>query len=205
MGVKKSKYPNVYWHEKTKKWNAKRFHKGKAHSLGYFISEEEAYEKAVIFCEENNLPISTKHRATKSFVKYDETGKVIEVKCISCCHWLPVSDYYKSQNLSGTNSSCKTCSAKRDRYKKYGITNSDFLEKVSQQNALCAICKEQVATQVDHCHVTGKIRSLLCNRCNLVLGLCNEDTALFLELSKYARLCQDLKESNKENKIGTYA
>lgn len=44
------------------------------------------------------------------------------------------------------------------------------------QNNLCAICddhlKDRGATglNVDHCHDTGKVRGILCHRCNIVVG-----------------------------------
>jgi hypothetical protein len=43
---------------------------------------------------------------------------------------------------------------------------------------------------VDHCHKTGKIRSLLCRRCNTILGLVEENSNLLDLLKQYI-------ESNK--------
>lgn len=45
------------------------------------------------------------------------------------------------------------------------------------QNGKCALCKKEIKMFVgrdggfvDHCHTTGKVRSILCNRCNTVVG-----------------------------------
>lgn len=56
----------------------------------------------------------------------------------------------------------------------YGITTVEYEALVAKQNGLCAICNQLPARDlrlaIDHDHITGKIRALLCNDCNLVLG-----------------------------------
>jgi len=57
---------------------------------------------------------------------------------------------------------------------KYGISLEDFSKMISDQGNKCAIClKEMIGHKnrvVDHDHKNGKVRSLLCGRCNLGLG-----------------------------------
>jgi len=38
---------------------------------------------------------------------------------------------------------------------------------------------------VDHCHVTGKIRGILCSKCNSALGFLNYDIEIAKRLIKY--------------------
>lgn len=56
----------------------------------------------------------------------------------------------------------------------YGITTAEYEALVTKQNGLCAICNQPPARDlrlaIDHDHTTGKIRALLCNDCNLILG-----------------------------------
>lgn len=64
---------------------------------------------------------------------------------------------------------------RNDHYKrKYKISLEFFRHKLIQQDFKCDICKSRQVfcgdLQVDHCHRTGKIRSLLCARCNKELG-----------------------------------
>lgn len=60
--------------------------------------------------------------------------------------------------------------------KTYGLTRERYLEILSTQGGVCAICKSanpvthQKYLCVDHDHETGKIRGLLCFHCNVALG-----------------------------------
>lgn len=61
----------------------------------------------------------------------------------------------------------------------YGITLATYEEMLTGQGG-CAICgrAENVAGNrlaVDHCHVTGKVRGLLCTPCNTMLGSAQDD------------------------------
>ena len=77
--------------------------------------------------------------------------------------------------------------ARRERNRKnslmqlYGLTIERYDEMRKEQNFACAICEihESNAPKgrlfVDHCHGTGKVRGLLCARCNSILGFFDED------------------------------
>ncbi len=61
---------------------------------------------------------------------------------------------------------------KRDAYlqRTYGISLSDFQGIWKAQAGKCAICTRPLSqsANVDHCHRTGKVRGILCWRCNHV-------------------------------------
>lgn len=57
----------------------------------------------------------------------------------------------------------------------YGMTPEHYQEKLAKQNQLCALCPKHITEvnrlfSVDHCHITGKIRGLLCHHCNTSLA-----------------------------------
>lgn len=60
---------------------------------------------------------------------------------------------------------------------KYGITLMQYNELLKKQNNACLLCGSNTAYQtkgrnlfVDHDHESGKIRGLLCSRCDTMLG-----------------------------------
>ncbi|KKN26953.1 hypothetical protein LCGC14_0869490 [marine sediment metagenome] len=62
----------------------------------------------------------------------------------------------------------------------------------STQNGECAICgthssELDQALSVDHDHSTGKVRGLLCNSCNLMLGLVKDDISTLLAAIDHLR------------------
>jgi len=81
--------------------------------------------------------------------------------------------------------------------KKYGITGEQFRKMLKEQNNVCLICKKpelakwqgsiQKTLAVDHDHKTGKVRGLLCHRCNKALGEFNDDVALLQTAIDYLK------------------
>jgi hypothetical protein len=82
--------------------------------------------------------------------------------------------------------------ARNTKYKQnYGITIEDYNKMFDDQNGLCAICSNPESKgrskhfHVDHDHLTGKIRGLLCSTCNTALGKFNDDINLINKAIKY--------------------
>ena len=82
------------------------------------------------------------------------------------------------------------------RYRKsFGIEVEQYDQMLQAQGGCCALCKTQeyshkrngrfVRFAVDHCHTTGRIRGLLCWRCNLAIGLLKDDTSAVIRLVNY--------------------
>ena len=55
---------------------------------------------------------------------------------------------------------------------RFGINEADYMLMYTEQRGRCAICgkTEKKRLAVDHDHVTGEIRGLLCGSCNTKLG-----------------------------------
>jgi hypothetical protein len=52
---------------------------------------------------------------------------------------------------------------------RYGITTADFDAMLARQCGKCAICESNKRLCVDHDHVTGRVRGILCHSCNVNL------------------------------------
>ena len=70
--------------------------------------------------------------------------------------------------------------------RKFGITLEQYNEMLVKQNGVCAMCDQPETVKshhtgevrylaVDHDHTTGKIRGLLCFRCNTMLDHFDKD------------------------------
>jgi hypothetical protein len=62
---------------------------------------------------------------------------------------------------------------------------------LAEQGGVCAVCKAVPTIRgrnpfhVDHDHVTGKVRAILCYACNSALGLIRESKEIALSLASY--------------------
>lgn len=77
----------------------------------------------------------------------------------------------------------------RDALKTFSITGDEFKRMYDSQDGLCKICLGppigKTRLSIDHDHVTGKVRGLLCDRCNVGLAQFKEDVKLLLRAADY--------------------
>jgi len=102
--------------------------------------------------------------------------------CKSCCN--------KDAILWAKNNpdKIKTIRRKTKLKQKYGITLEKYQEMLIKYGNKCAVCNQEHSRRplnVDHCHVTGKVRGLLCDKCNMALGLLNDSKELINNLRGY--------------------
>jgi len=111
-----------------------------------------------------------------------------------------ISKRYKERNLERVRLRQKLAyHANKDRHKgnalkrKYGMTLDDYEKMLQDQNGSCAICLVKVEDTkkkylcVDHNHLTGEVRSLLCDPCNSAIGFFKEDQEVILRAADYLK------------------
>ena len=80
---------------------------------------------------------------------------------------------------------------KTARLRSYGLTPECYINLLKSQNFCCAICgywdmsDKNVFPLVDHCHLTGKVRGLLCMACNQMLGKAKDQPETLLNAARY--------------------
>lgn len=68
------------------------------------------------------------------------------------------------------------------------LTDQEYKEMYEVQRGKCKICgEEEQELLVDHNHATGKVRGLLCRKCNTGLGFFSDSTLILHFASEYVR------------------
>lgn len=158
------------------------------------------YEKNCLYCGKlfRKNPSST--------VKYwNETTKYCSKDCTyksmikSICkygHELTQENSYINKNGNKTCRICRKASSKTESYRNtvlkriYNITLVDYNKMFEEQKGCCEICKRHQIElnhilNIDHCHLTGEIRALLCVNCNSILGFAKDNVNILNSAIKY--------------------
>lgn len=132
-------------------------------------------------------------------------------RCSKCKKEKPFTDFSKNKAAPcGYANQCKTCArtSNKESYLRsghaikrakaylrlYGITIEQYNEMFEKQGGKCAICgrhQSEFRTRlcVDHCHKTNRVRELLCQPCNAVLGQIESFLPMMLPyLEKHAKM-----------------
>lgn len=135
-----------------------------------------------------------------NFHKHQMTRDKLSPVCRDCCR------KYRQANRKRRNATeRKRYSNYPDKFRnanykcKYGITLDQYNNILAVQNNKCAICKTDKLTrgnknfQIDHCHISGKVRGLLCFPCNSALGQFKDSIDILAEAKKYLEINNETK------------
>lgn len=138
--------------------------------------------------------------------------------CTVCKTDKPIDHYHNNKRTKdGKSYRCKDCdrearrgwsernperskqsSRERMLKHKYGIDLDDYDRLLTDQGGVCAICKcgpdsPRVAGSfaVDHCHITGGVRGLLCNQCNRAIGMMDDDMFIVATAADYLQTYEE--------------
>lgn len=125
-----------------------------------------------------------------------ECGKILTRSTPEYKLWKKKYDeeYRKTHKIKRKKSSIRYTASESGRYKSrinlliksYKLSEDDYRELELKSKGCCSICGESLETPcIDHCHKTGEVRGLLCNKCNTAIGFLNDDVNLAFNAYKY--------------------
>ena len=121
--------------------------------------------------------------------------------CTRCKTEKPATaDYFPLHNKkrNGLDSWCRRCRAtyrnENCRGKFRAVISDDALRELKATTKECVICGSEGALVVDHDHVTGKVRGMLCNHCNRGLGPFRDSPMLLEFAAQYLYASADAPE-----------
>lgn len=131
--------------------------------------------------------------------------------CISCTRRKHITEFHWTGKKTGRRRQCKNClvekakahrNLNREQYRRYSLkwhlnstydmTLEEYDRLLTNQNESCKICGNRFdltdqnrRPHIDHSHKTGKIRGILCFKCNTALGKFNDDSDLLRTAAWY--------------------
>lgn len=131
-------------------------------------------------------------------------------------------NYSKANAAHYQRTYCKDCDIKRHKVwaaanrrkinigynaRKYGMLPWELELLLEKQRDLCAICnqpevKDGQLLSVDHCHVTGKNRELLCSLCNTGIGQFQDNPIYLEQAAAYLRKHADTRRNLRQDQSG---
>jgi len=142
-------------------------------------------------------------RVRRSAVEVAEDIRQGSKTCNICGSHKIFSEYHKQKEMpDGRRGMCIICFNERSvrskdsyrrtqrdlRYRRlYKITLEEYETMFEEQGGSCAICGNPsgVSLAVDHDHITGKVRGLLCWSCNSAIGLLGDTAESVMKAVRY--------------------
>jgi hypothetical protein len=136
----------------------------------------------------------TNHSLSCGCLKRDWDSRKLSIRsgvtcktCSRCKEEKPLEQFHKHLNASGKRQSlCKVCTKITTLERRYGVTPAHYERLLKVSNGKCQGCNKLCRRlQLDHCAKSGKVRGLLCGKCNRALGLCDHDPGILRGLAEY--------------------
>jgi|SRR5208282_16512 len=167
--------------------------------------DADRYQKKISdpeFVKAHEAYVSERHRKRdEERQKKNTDPKFVEAQRKAHADWYQKvkddSEYIERNKRNGKEwAAANPDKCKKNRYKHLGIdlTPEEYNQKVVNQHNLCILCGKppkgpgngnNSSLHADHDHITGKVRDLLCARCNRALGLFDDDPTLLAKAVEY--------------------
>ena len=171
--------------EEDPEWVAKRAEQQRA-TLAKRIREQEGYLEKI------------RADSRKWAAEFGKEYQRNRLGCISREEYLKNCEEKRRKSAAYMREWSQTDAGKRTRVaagikRHHGLTIDEYDAAYDAQQGCCKICglekpryeKDRLA--VDHCHISGSFRALLCTKCNCAIGLLGEDPRVLNAAIEYLK------------------
>lgn len=154
-------------------------------------------------CEGKRCKVCEKLKCLDNFYRDKRFKNTTTTEC-KMCYGKRVKEWkeaHKDQVTAGAAWYYKKSEQKRRRYhlkKVYSLTEAQYSEMRDRQHGACAICGivSQKPLHIDHDHSTGKVRALLCTKCNSMLGYAKDSVEMLKKGIEYLEFYSEGVDDN---------
>lgn len=149
-------------------------------AIDLYVHEKRSSVMIIDYLKSKGFDVSynsllTKLRELGVIRSRSDVTKCVQFSEKRCCR-------HCNESFTITNSAqvyCRTCCPTKRAYQRlkyYRLSQSEFEHMLQDQQRKCKLCQTELIEggvtnlNVDHSHVTGKVRGLLCHRCNMIVG-----------------------------------
>jgi Recombination endonuclease VII len=171
--------------------------------IAFYKRKDHALKNKYHFCSTNC------HNCFQQESRKTEEGLKL---CSGCNTPKSTDNFYLRANGKSLRARCKDCNETRRKKiysstkhreqslkHQFGMSNNDYKILFNTQEGRCAICLKSESIvdggtgnpknlAVDHCHLSGVIRGLLCYKCNLLIGMAQDNTSILHRAINYLNL-----------------
>lgn len=157
--------------------------------------------------DERNVRTCRKCKTEKPLTEFHRDGERYRLDCAACRTDAVTRWCKKNKDVVNAAARKRYWEDPEKQYayhlqKTYGLTLSRYNEVLKKQDGKCAICGvDQSKTNrrfgVDHDQVSGRIRGIICGRCNRGMGYLQDNAEICESAARYIR------EHGRSQKIGS--
>lgn len=137
-----------------------------------------------VFCKDENAKRCMKCGLTKSSSEFHKW----KAECKACCR------DRREAWVKANPEKVRAINRRKKLRKNFGLSIEQWNELLNRQSRRCAICGKPHSTGkrkglfVDHCHKTNRVRGLVCQKCNTLLGMAGDDITILEKAIEYLKL-----------------
>ena len=144
------------------------------------------------------MKLCARCKESKPFAEFFKASRTADGYYIWC---KPCARAYRRETYKGKAPLASLQEKRAHLKRKFNLTGDEYDVMVQSQNGLCAACGNpevridhrngnRMDLVVDHDHVTGKVRAILCQSCNVALGRLHDDPERVERLLRYIQRFQ---------------